>query len=407
MTLKEEIECLRGEPINVFDGNPMNIPCIETSNHEKLCKHPVVSVQMITYNHESYIRQAIEGVMMQKTDFEFELVIGEDCSQDKTREICFEYQKKYPGKIRVLWWHENVSRLGGNGRRNRARCRGEFIAYCEGDDYWTDPFKLQKQVDVMRKYPNVGLVFTNGVLYYQGTGSQKDWDCEKEVPYGLIEGKQFLFFNIYSHSPFSKLKRESYLCTASVMIRVATLQIARENFEILSWKLRLGDVPMWLSLSSLSDVYGLPDKTICYRQHAHGMCASLGEPLWRDNLLVRIYFNRRVLGLDYYDLPPGFTSNWLRTNITILARKRYFSRVGALFTLFSGKVCRQMVIGKVVSKRLIEHYARYCNYAMEKKRWSFHDRCREAIRISGFIRLLIPDPLKKIWRKIMHRGEFA
>lgn len=152
MTLKKELEILRGEPIKVFDGDPMDIPCIETSDAEKLCKHPVVSVHMITYNHEPYIRQAIEGVMMQKTDFEFELVIGEDCSQDKTREICFEYQQKYPDKIRVLWWHENVSKLGGNGRRNRAHCRGEFIAFCEGDDCWTDKDKLKKQIDLIRKY---------------------------------------------------------------------------------------------------------------------------------------------------------------------------------------------------------------------------------------------------------------
>ena len=161
MTLKEELEILRGEPIGVREGNLMDIPCIETSDAEKLCKHPIVSVNMITYNHEPYIRQAIEGVMMQKTDFEFELVIGEDASTDKTREICFEYQKKYPDKIRILWWHENLEKVkhpaGGNPKRTMAHCRGEFIAFCEGDDYWIDPFKLQKQVDVMRKYPNVGL----------------------------------------------------------------------------------------------------------------------------------------------------------------------------------------------------------------------------------------------------------
>ena len=151
MTLKEELEILRGEPIGVFTGDPMDIPCIETSDAEKLCKRPVVSVHMITYNHEPYIRQAIEGVMMQKTNFEFELVIGEDCSQDKTREICFEYQKKYPEKIRVLWWHENVTKFGGNGRRVTTHCRGEFIAFCEGDDYWIDPFKLQKQITLMRR----------------------------------------------------------------------------------------------------------------------------------------------------------------------------------------------------------------------------------------------------------------
>jgi len=150
MTLKEELEILRGEPIQEFVGDPMDIPCIETSDPEKLCKHPVVSVHMITYNHEPYIRQAIEGVMMQKTDFEFELVIGEDCSTDTTREICFEYQKRYPDKIRVLWWYENVSKVGGNFHRVLSRCRGEYLAFCEGDDYWMDSYKLADQIRLLK-----------------------------------------------------------------------------------------------------------------------------------------------------------------------------------------------------------------------------------------------------------------
>ena len=95
MSIKNQLEILLGDNIQVFKGNPLDIPCNETSDIEKLCKEPLVSVHMITYNHEPYIRKAIEGIMMQKTDFEFELVIGEDCSQDKTREICFEYQKMY------------------------------------------------------------------------------------------------------------------------------------------------------------------------------------------------------------------------------------------------------------------------------------------------------------------------
>ncbi len=176
MTLKEELEILRGEPIEVRTGDPLDIPCIETSDPERLCKNPVVSVHMITYNHEPYIRQAIEGVMMQKTDFEFELVIGEDCSTDKTREICFDYQKKHPDKIRVLWWHENVSKLGGNARRVTARCRGEFIAYCEGDDYWIDPLKLQKQVDVMRTNLSVGFCFCGAKRYYMDENRYDDWN---------------------------------------------------------------------------------------------------------------------------------------------------------------------------------------------------------------------------------------
>ena len=169
MTLKQELEILLGEPIKPFEGDPIDIPCVETSDPDKLCKHPVVSVHMVTYNHEPYIRQAIEGVMMQKTDFEFELVIGEDCSQDKTREICLEYQKRYPDKIRVLWWHENVTKYGGNGRRVTAHCRGDFVAFCEGDDYWIDPLKLDKQIKLMKASDCVGCVAFNKILKMDGT----------------------------------------------------------------------------------------------------------------------------------------------------------------------------------------------------------------------------------------------
>ena len=403
MTLKEELEILRGEPIQVYEGNPMDIPCIETSDPEKLCKHPVVSVHMITYNHEHYIRQAIEGVMMQKTDFEFELVIGEDCSQDKTREICFEYQEKYPDKIRVLWWHENVSKFGGNGRRNRAHWRGEFIAFCEGDDYWIDPLKLQKQVDVLRKHSGVGLVFTNGFLYDQSTGCQREWDWEGIAPFGFAEGEKFLFLNVYSRSPFQGLRRESFLCTASVMIRRVALFAAREKHKILSWKLRLGDVQTWLSLASVSDVYGLSDKTMVYRIHGGGACARLGGFLWRDNLLVRIYFNKTVFELECSDLSPAFTSEWINVNCSLLRQKSYLNRVGGVFRLFTNKVYRPSVFGHAVSRKLVCLYARYCSCKVTCARW----RSLDMNAMYNIGRTLMPEISKRLWRRVMRRGEFV
>ena len=141
----------RGEEMAVYQAG--EIPCNETSDAARLCRNPLVSVHMTTYNHEGFIRQAIEGVVMQETDFEYELVIGEDCSTDRTREICFEYQKKHPTKIRVLWSESNLWHIGGNHKRVDVRCRGKYIAYCEGDDYWTDPKKLQKQVEYMESHP--------------------------------------------------------------------------------------------------------------------------------------------------------------------------------------------------------------------------------------------------------------
>ena len=140
-----------------LDIRQEDIPAVETSDTEKLCKKPLVSVLIITYNQEQFIRKAVDSALNQKTDFEYEILIGDDCSTDRTGEICAEYQKKHPDKIRFITADRNVSQLGGNTNRVKYRARGEFIAWLEGDDYWTDPEKLQKQVEVFRKHPEVTL----------------------------------------------------------------------------------------------------------------------------------------------------------------------------------------------------------------------------------------------------------
>ena len=298
MTLKEKLEILRGEPIKIFDGNPLDIPCIETSDPEKLCAHPVVSVHMITYNHEPFIRQAIEGVMMQKTDFEFELVIGEDCSRDKTREICFEYQRKYPDKIRVLWWHENVSKFGGNSRRVRARCRGEFIAYCEGDDYWTDPLKLQKQVDVMRKNPSVGLCFGLADSLNQVTGEIKHGEPLSDVLY-VMSGAQYNERRGCGFRKPAKYLSDNQVRTMAAMCRMSFLkQIMHDNAELFSWCLHLGDFQTWMMLAHVSNVAFLPDNVATYRIHPGGITSRNFFAVQMDWQVTTIWYKVNCLGAN-------------------------------------------------------------------------------------------------------------
>lgn len=306
-SLREELEVLRGEPIEVLTGDPMDIPCVETSDAEKLCKHPVASVHMITYNHEPYIRQAIEGVMMQKTDFEFELVIGEDCSQDKTREICFEYQKKHPDKIRLLWWHENVSRLGGNGRRTRAHCRGEFIATCEGDDYWIDPLKLQKQVDVMRKHPNVGFCFCGARIYTEKDQQDRIWNDEDSWTPGVISSREFLLKNLFGRFPAERgWKSSTFIMTATVMFRSSVFKRISEEFDIFSWRLHIGDSTLWLGLASVADAYYCPDVVAVYNQRLSGSSMATPAPVILDTIVVKLYYCRRSLRINASQIPGQF-----------------------------------------------------------------------------------------------------
>ena len=117
---------------------------------------PLVSVCMITYNHESYIAQAIESVLMQQTDFEYELVIGEDCSTDETRAIVRAFGDRYPQRIRVLLAEHNQGSYG-NAVATLTACRGQYIASLEGDDYWIDPTKLQQQVAFLDSHPEFSI----------------------------------------------------------------------------------------------------------------------------------------------------------------------------------------------------------------------------------------------------------
>lgn len=110
---------------------------------------PVVSVAMLAYNHEHYLAHAIESVLAQEVDFPIEIVVGEDCSADGTRRILMEFAGRYPTIVRPLLRPANIG-MHANAASVLEACRGEFVALLEGDDYWTDPQKLQLQVDLLR-----------------------------------------------------------------------------------------------------------------------------------------------------------------------------------------------------------------------------------------------------------------
>lgn len=129
----------------------------ETSDPLRLVKAPRVSVLMITYNHADYLAEAIEGVIGQKCDFPFELIIGEDASSDTTKQIATEYQMRYPEIIRVISSADNVG-MNANSLRIFAKARGEYVAYCEGDDFWCAQDKLMRQISLMESDSQIGIV---------------------------------------------------------------------------------------------------------------------------------------------------------------------------------------------------------------------------------------------------------
>ena len=130
---------------------------------------PLVSVNMVAYNVRPYIVQAIECVLSQKTTFPFELVIGEDCSTDGTRQIVNNYQKKHPNIIRIVSSDKNVG-LRKNYYRIFQASKGKYVAYCDSDDFWQREDKLQIQVDYLESHPECGMVYSDYDWYYTKSG---------------------------------------------------------------------------------------------------------------------------------------------------------------------------------------------------------------------------------------------
>ena len=140
-------------------------------------ENPLVSICCLTYNHESFIRDALDGFLNQKTSFPFEIVIYDDASTDRTPDIIREYVRRFPGRFRPLLNVENQYSKGitnPSGAFNFPRARGKYIAMCEGDDYWTDPDKLQRQIDYLENHPDCTLCIHRArVLTVDGSRSDK------------------------------------------------------------------------------------------------------------------------------------------------------------------------------------------------------------------------------------------
>lgn len=174
--------------------------------------NPLVSISCITYNHSNFIRECMDGFLMQKTNFPFEILIHDDCSTDGTKEIIENYAEKYPDIIKPLYEEENQYQNGkpaGSIVWNFPRAKGKYIAICEGDDYWTDPLKLQKQVDFLEAHQEYGMCYTNFNIYYQ---------CEGKQEYNLFDTNPKKYPNKY-YSPEAWVLRNGYVAPPTWLIR--------------------------------------------------------------------------------------------------------------------------------------------------------------------------------------------
>lgn len=219
-----------------------------------------VSVCVPTFNHEKYIRQMLESAVRQQTDFKFEIVIGDDGSTDRAPDIIREYQDKYPALISAFLHKENLGPASPRefaGRNNVLHllkaCKGEYVALCEGDDFWTDDFKLQKQADFLDNNPDFSICHHNMQVQYE-------------------DGSPSHFFNSPDQKPVSTiadlLEDKWFIATASLFYRNHFLS---HDFAWWHHKAAAGDWALVIQLAAQGKIGFLPETMGVYRKHEAGL----------------------------------------------------------------------------------------------------------------------------------------
>jgi glycosyltransferase involved in cell wall biosynthesis len=285
-------------------------------------REPLVSVKMITYNHAPFIAQAIEGVIQQKTIFPFELIIGEDCSTDGTREIVLKYQKKYPDIIQVITSENNVG-VVKNSYRTRKACRGKYVAFCEGDDYWHNTDKLQKQVDYLENNPKCGLVYSSYNVYHPGSQEKIDdfinynnWEIP-ELPgiYDFLEGKFELGLSILT-------------CTVMVRRNLYEKIIEADPFLHQSGHFLMGDTQLWAEMSTMADLHYVPESLATHVITDES--ATRSKDL-KKKLRFRISVTELMIYLcNKYNHPTAVRNEYEATWSNLSLRLAFYSRDGEL-----------------------------------------------------------------------------
>jgi glycosyltransferase involved in cell wall biosynthesis len=173
----------------------------------------IVSVITITYNHESFITQTIDGILKQKTTFRIEYIIADDCSTDNTCGIINNYVVKYPELIRFISSKNNIGAVD-NEQRALEAAKGKYIAICEGDDYWTEPLKLQKQIEFLENHPEYSICFHRCIHYNTKSNKWEEDNCKKFFREGQVEGIEItteMFFRQWITQPLTMVfRRESF-----------------------------------------------------------------------------------------------------------------------------------------------------------------------------------------------------
>lgn len=272
----------------------------------------MVSICCLTYNHEKYIRRTLDGFVNQKTDFNYEILIHDDCSTDNTVEIIKEYENKYPRLIKPVYQKENQYSRGIKVSNifQFPRARGKYIALCEGDDYWCDEYKLQCQFDALENNPDCSFC-THIVQHINEAGDlvnrfHPSSSLSLLLNEGIISSNK-VFKNILPKTviPF---QTSSYFFKREYIIEYLETISEKLNF------LDFGDVPLSWYLYTRGDCYFINKKMSCYRE------SSIGS--WSEkhgDIKSNLKHSEQVI--DFFNIFNNYTSNSYNILIEFLIKK--------------------------------------------------------------------------------------
>lgn len=207
----------------------------------------LISVVIPSYNRANTVGQTIESIINQQVNAEIEIVIGDDCSTDNTREVLLQYREKFPNIIRIFFWEKNIG-LGANWASCVKECRGKYICNCDNDDYWHNPNKLQLQLDYMESHPKSNVLITNHRKHNRDTGV-------------ITEERAYINRDI---SLQDAMWGGCDFCNATIMYRADFMKAHLDLDEFIRRRLSLQDWPAWVILAAYTDFDVLPVSTATF-----------------------------------------------------------------------------------------------------------------------------------------------
>ena len=261
---------------------------------------PLVSVICTAYNHEKYIRKCLDGFVMQKTTFPFEVIVHDDASTDHTADIIMEYAKKYPQIIRPIIQKENQYsqkiRIGDNYMYPIAR--GKYCALCEGDDYWIDPYKLQKQAEALESHPDCQMCVGKAVTVY-----------EDGTPGPSVFPKQQLQTGVISSREFLKMAFSYSFHTSSYFYKTSQYRKLIDEMPEFKKQAPVGDQVYLLYYGQLGPIYYINDALSVYRMNsiagwsASNRASSEEKQIDHQKKMINMYnLYDQYTGQKYHDL---------------------------------------------------------------------------------------------------------